>query len=50
MSCTIYTMSYDLTTHATCLLALTAYKYSELQGKLQNSPFFHSEIPPHLQT
>jgi len=30
-SCTGYTMSCNPTTHATCSLALTAYKYSELQ-------------------
>jgi hypothetical protein len=31
MNCTIYMMNYNSTIHATCLLALTMYKYSELQ-------------------
>jgi hypothetical protein len=31
MNCTIYTMSYNFATHVTCLLALMAYKYNELQ-------------------
>jgi hypothetical protein len=31
MSCIIYMMSCNSTIHATCLLALTTYKYSELQ-------------------
>jgi hypothetical protein len=31
LSCIIYTMSYNFTTHATCLLKLMVYKYSELQ-------------------
>jgi len=43
MSCIVYTVSYNLTTHVTYLLTFMAYKYSELQGKLQNSPFSHSE-------
>ncbi len=30
-NCTIYTMSYNPTTHATCWLVFMAYKYSELQ-------------------
>ncbi len=32
MSCIVYMMSCNSTIHATCPLALTAYKYSELQG------------------
>jgi hypothetical protein len=44
-------MSYNSAIHATCLLALTTYKYNELQmscakielqGQLQNTPFSHS--------
>jgi hypothetical protein len=31
MSYIIYTVSYNFTAHATCLLTLTMYKYSELQ-------------------
>jgi hypothetical protein len=31
MNCTIHTMSCNFVTHATCLLALTMYKYNELQ-------------------
>jgi hypothetical protein len=31
MSYTIYTMSCNFATHATCLLAFMAYKYNELQ-------------------
>jgi hypothetical protein len=31
MSCTIYTVRYNFATHATYPLALTTYKYSELQ-------------------
>jgi hypothetical protein len=40
MSCIIYTMSCNSTTHATCLLELIVYKYIELQGQLQNTLFF----------
>jgi len=31
MSCTIYIMSCNPTTHATCSLTLMVYEYSELQ-------------------
>jgi hypothetical protein len=31
MSCTVYTVSCNFTTHAICLLALMMYKYNELQ-------------------
>jgi len=31
MSCTIYMVNYNYTTHVTCPLALIAYKYNELQ-------------------
>jgi hypothetical protein len=31
MSCTICAVSCNFATHATCLLALTTYKYNELQ-------------------
>jgi hypothetical protein len=31
MNCTIYMVSYNFATHAICLLALTTYKYSELE-------------------
>jgi hypothetical protein len=31
MSCIVYTISCNFATHATCLLALTTYKYNELQ-------------------
>jgi len=30
MNCTVYMMNYNYATHATCLLALTSYKYNEL--------------------
>jgi hypothetical protein len=47
MSCTIYMVSCNFATHATYPLALTTYKYNELQvsfaiqkGQLQNTPFF----------
>ncbi len=30
MSCTLYIVSCNFVTHATCLLALTLYKYNEL--------------------
>jgi len=33
-------MSCKIATHAICLLALTTYKY----GELQNTPFSHSEM------
>jgi len=52
MSCTVYTMNYNPATHATCLLALIMYKYSELQifgatqnwvaGQSQNTHFSYS--------
>jgi hypothetical protein len=31
MSCTIYIVSYNFITHATCSLALALYKYNELE-------------------
>ncbi len=31
MSCTLYMVSYNFVTHATCSLAFTTYKYNELQ-------------------
>jgi hypothetical protein len=31
MSCIIYMLSCDFAIHATCLLAFTTYKYSELK-------------------
>jgi hypothetical protein len=31
MSCIVYIVSCNFTTHSTCLLTLMAYKYSELQ-------------------
>jgi len=31
MSCIVYMVSYNSITHATCMLALMAYKYNELQ-------------------
>jgi len=34
MSGTVYIMSYNFANHASYLLALTAYKYNELQGQL----------------
>jgi len=53
MSCIIYMMSCDFAIHATCLLALTTYKYSELKvssttKKLNckancKTPFCHSD-------
>jgi hypothetical protein len=54
MSYTIYTMSCNFATHATCPLALIAYKYNELQNQLQNTFFSHSDFDigvnflPHL--
>jgi hypothetical protein len=51
MNCTLYMMNCNPATHATCLLTLTVYKYSELQnlvqlkielqGQLQNTHFSH---------
>ncbi len=35
-------MSCNSITHATCLLTLMVYKYSELQGQLQNNIFSHN--------
>jgi hypothetical protein len=40
LSCTIYTVSCNFATHASCPLELRAYKYNELQGQLQNTFFF----------
>jgi hypothetical protein len=31
MNCTVYTVSCNFVTHASCLLKLMVYKYSELQ-------------------
>jgi hypothetical protein len=31
LSCTVYTMNCNFVTHVTCPLALTTYKYNELQ-------------------
>jgi hypothetical protein len=36
LNCTIYTMNCNYVTHATYPLTFMAYKYSELQGQLQN--------------
>jgi len=55
MNCTIYIMSCNFTTHATCMLTLMTYKYNELQMSCQtqklnckanckNNPFFHSVL------
>jgi hypothetical protein len=54
MSCTIYIVSCNFATHAIYLLALTSYKYSELQvffatqklnckANCKTSLFFHNE-------
>jgi hypothetical protein len=43
MNFTIYMMSYNSTIHETCPLTFMAYNYSELQGKLQNIFFSHSD-------
>jgi hypothetical protein len=44
MSCIVYMVNCNYATHAICLLAFATCKYSELQGQLQNTHFFHSEI------
>jgi hypothetical protein len=31
MNCVVYMVSYNFSTYATCPLALTTYKYNELQ-------------------
>jgi hypothetical protein len=49
MNCTIYMVSCNFAFHVTCSLTFMTYKYSELQlkielqGQLQNTPYFHSE-------
>jgi hypothetical protein len=43
MNCTIYMVSCNSTTHAIYPLTFPTYKYNELQGQLQNIPFFHSD-------
>jgi len=43
MSYIVYMVNCNSATHVTCSLALTTYKYNELQGQLQNTPFSHSE-------
>jgi hypothetical protein len=54
MNWTIYMVNCNFATHATCLLELMTYKYSELQVSVvtknlsckasYKTPFFHSEM------
>jgi hypothetical protein len=37
-------LSCNFVTHVSCLLAFMAYKCNELQGQLENNPFFHNEF------
>jgi len=44
MSCTLYMVNCNSTIHVTFLLTLRMYKYSKLQGHLQNTFFSHSDL------